>query len=77
METTLEPLIFDLVEWCAKTPRTQAEVMDAWRTSCPRLTVWEEAVERGLVARTGGPDGKQIVATPKGRRLIEAGRRSA
>jgi hypothetical protein len=52
MTDTLEPLIRDLLEWIAIRPRTYAEVMDAWRTSCPRLTVWEEANDRGLVFRT-------------------------
>ena len=47
----LEPLVRDLVEWVAREPRAYADVIDAWRTSCPRLTVWEEACERGLVAR--------------------------
>ena len=44
MADPVEALILDLVEWVAKTPRSQAEVMEAWRTSCPRLPVWEEAV---------------------------------
>ena len=52
MADTLEPLILDLVEWVAKEPRSPADVLDAWRTSCPRLPVWEEAVERGLVAQS-------------------------
>ena len=51
MSDALEPLILDLVEWVAKQPRAYADVMDAWRTSCPRLTVWEDAVERGYVRR--------------------------
>ena len=51
MNDTPMPLILDLVEWVAEKPRPYAEVMDAWRTSCPRLTVWEEAVDRGLVVR--------------------------
>jgi hypothetical protein len=25
--------------------------MDAWRTSCPRLPVWEDANDRGFVMR--------------------------
>jgi len=50
---TPESLVFDLVEWVAKEPRTYAQVMDAWRTSCPRLTVWEEALERGYLVRKG------------------------
>ena len=46
-----EPLILDLVEWVAAKPRRYTEVMEAWRTSCPRLPVWEDAVDRGLVER--------------------------
>ena len=51
MSDVLDPLVRDLVEWVAKEPRTHAEVIDAWRTSCPRLTIWEDAVDRGYVAR--------------------------
>ena len=46
-----EPLILDLLEWVADRDRSYEEVMDAWRTSCPRLPVWEDANDRGLVAR--------------------------
>lgn len=49
-----EPLILDLVEWVARQPRSYGEVMEAWRTSCPRLPVWEDAVDRGLVERREG-----------------------
>jgi len=52
-ESNLDSLVFDLVEWVGKEPRTYRQVMDAWRTSCPRLTVWEEALERGYLARSG------------------------
>jgi hypothetical protein len=62
----IEPLIFDLVEWVAKAPRTHAEVMNAWRTSCPRLTVWEDAVDRGLVERKNSA----VVVTARGRRFL-------
>jgi hypothetical protein len=51
MADSLDPLVLDLVEWISKGPRAYADVLDAWRTSCPRLTVWEEANERGFVAR--------------------------
>jgi hypothetical protein len=45
-----EALILDLLEWVASRERTYEEVMDAWRTSCPRLPVWEDASDRGLIA---------------------------
>ena len=55
MDTTLadpvEALILDLLEWIGPTSRPYAEVMAAWRTSCPRLPVWEDATDRGFVER--------------------------
>ena len=47
--STVENLILDLLEWVAARDRTYEETMDAWRTSCPRLPVWEDANERGLI----------------------------
>jgi hypothetical protein len=49
MTDTVENLILDLVEWVSWKQRTYQETMDAWRTSCPRLPVWEDATERWLV----------------------------
>ncbi len=68
MAADLDPLIFDMVAWIAREPRPHAQVMDAWRTSCPRLTVWEDAVDRGLVTRTPGSNGNGdlVVVTPAG-----------
>ena len=72
-----EPLILDLVAWVAAEPRPYAEVMDAWRTSCPRLPVWEDAVDRGLVRRTARPGAGAVVeATPAGVALLCAAGRS-
>ena len=49
-DSVVENLILDLLEWLARRDRSYEEVMEAWRTSCPRLPVWEEANDRGLVA---------------------------
>ena len=46
-----ESLILDIVEWVAQKPRPLDDVLEAWRTSCPRLPVWEDAVDRGFVTR--------------------------
>ncbi len=71
------PLILDFLEWLAPHPRPYAEVMEAWRTSCPRLTVWEDAVDGGLVARTAIGRGQAVVeVTPLGRRRLDASGRS-
>jgi hypothetical protein len=69
MSETLEPLVRDLVTWCAAAPRSYREVLDAWRTSCPRLTVWEEAVARGLLETRPSPSGLVVVVTEAGGRL--------
>ena len=47
----LDPLILDLLEWIGREPRPYADVIDAWRTSCPRLMVWEDAIDRGFAVR--------------------------
>ena len=68
---TVEALILDLLEWVDLRERTYHEVMAAWRTSCPKLPVWEDAVDRGLVV-TGAADGRAVVrVTPAGRELLE------
>ena len=51
VDSVVEALILDLLEWVTQRDRTYEEVMEAWRTSCPRLPVWEEANDRGLVSR--------------------------
>ena len=67
----IDALVLDLVAWVAKEPRPYAEVMEAWRTSCPRLAVWEEAVDRGLlVSHVAAQGGVLVAATPAGRRLL-------
>ena len=45
----VDALILDLLQWLTNGERTYKEVMDAWRTSCPRLPVWEDAKDRGLI----------------------------
>ena len=60
MIDNVENLILDLIEWVGRRERTYQETMGAWRTSCPRLPVWEDATERGLVQTTSS-NGRSIV----------------
>lgn len=60
-DASLDPLVLDLIEWVAREPRTYAEVLEVWRTSCPRLTVWEDAVDRGFVERHPAPGSPSMV----------------
>ena len=47
-----ESLVLDLLEWIAKAPRPYNEVMEAWRTSCPRFSIWEDALDAGLITKS-------------------------
>lgn len=38
-----------LLTWLAERPRSYTETMEVWKTSCPRLSVWEDAIADGLV----------------------------
>jgi hypothetical protein len=55
-----------LLEWVAERPRSYAQTIDAWKSSCPRLTVWEDAVAEGLVRIEGGG----VSLTPAGAALL-------
>ncbi len=65
MTDTVDNLILDLLEWLGSTPRPYDEVLEAWRTSCPRLPVWEEANSRGFVVRHGGPGTEQTISVSR------------
>lgn len=49
MSDPVDALILDLLEWIGPDARPYSEVIEAWRTSCPRLPVWEEANGRGFI----------------------------
>ena len=60
MTDPVENLILDLMKWVGRQERTYHETIDAWRTSCPRLPVWEDATDRGLV-ETVSANGRSVV----------------
>ena len=66
-DTVVEALILNLLVWVGERPRTYEEVMAAWRTSCPKLPVWEDASDRGLIEIERGIVG----VTAAGRALLE------
>ena len=73
MSETADPLVLDFVEWIAREPRTYSEVIGAWKTSCPRLTIWEDAAERGYVTReTIAGFGLVVSVTLAGEQLLRA-----
>ena len=75
MPDPVDALILDLLEWIGPQPKPYAEVLEAWRTSCPRLPVWEEANARGLIDRRHEPGRPALVAvSPAGLALLAARR---
>ena len=55
MTDPVDALILDLLEWIGPQARPYAEVIEAWRTSCPRLPVWDEAGARGFLEQRHEP----------------------
>ena len=75
MADVVDALILDLLEWIGPDSRPYLEVIDAWRTSCPRLPVWEEANERGLLEQRFEPGrGTNVAVSALGRELLRTAR---
>ena len=71
-------LIRQLIDWAAVRPRSYADAMEAWRSSCPALTIWEDALAERLIAvqpvAGAGTDGGRVVVTEAGRARLAAAR---
>jgi hypothetical protein len=63
--------MLQFLTWVASRPRTHADVMDAWQSSCPRLSVWEDSVIDGYVQFVGDT-ARSVVLTPLGRTVLDA-----
>ena len=74
--STVDALIVDLLEYVAVKEREYAEVIEAWHTSCPKLPVWEEATERGLITRARVNGHAVVRITAAGFAFLEQQRRS-
>ena len=64
-----DALTAQLLEWLQTAPHPYTEVLDVWRTSCPRLSIWEDACAAGLVDCPQGNAGP-VALTPKGQRWL-------
>jgi hypothetical protein len=74
MSDPVDSLVVDLLEWIGPSGRPYAEVMDAWRTSCPRLPVWEEANARGFIEHRRTDGVTFLVLSEAGARRLAAAR---
>jgi hypothetical protein len=67
MTIATDALTVQFLAWVAERPRTRAEVMEAWRSTCPHLSIWEDANIDGLVRFENG----KVTLTERGRTLLE------
>ena len=76
MSDPADALTLQFLAWIAERPRAYGDVMDAWRTSCPRLSIWEDALREGLVevnrASAGRMRERLVAITPRGRAALAA-----
>ena len=69
--TAAHALTQQFLAWVDETPRSYADA-DAWRRSCPHLSIWEDAIADGLVRfeNAGTRDGSRLVLTAQGRKKL-------
>ena len=78
-ELAAEPAapMVEFLSWLSIRTRTYDEAIEAWRSHCPRLTVWEDALADGLIRIERGGNGKSTVAlTGRGRATLVRAERS-
>jgi hypothetical protein len=75
MDTAQKPvsaLTLQLLTWVSAEPRTYADAMEAWRTTCPRMPIWEDAVSEGLVelSGSGSMGDRRVTLSARGRAIL-------
>jgi hypothetical protein len=72
-------LMLEFLNWVSNRRRTYAESMEAWQTTCPRHTVWEDALIDGLiqVESNGSPHHFEVVLTARGRAIVQENSRNS
>ena len=78
MSEPVSPLLLEFLAWVASRRRTYIEAMEAWRSTCPRHTVWEDAIIDGLIrVDSRGPvQQSEVILTPKGKAILDGSDRN-
>jgi hypothetical protein len=75
MQKAAEALTLQFLAWVRERPRSYTEAMDAWRSTCPRLSIWEDAIRGGLIAFESGArrtmKESRVALTARGRALLD------
>ena len=66
MSQPADALMVQFLSWVAEARPSDAAVLEAWQSSCPRLSIWEDALIEGRVAFDGSR-ARRVVLTAAGR----------
>ncbi|MFZ0424019.1 MAG: hypothetical protein WAL80_14175 [Xanthobacteraceae bacterium] len=69
-------IMLQFLTWVADRPRSYTQAMEAWRSTCPRLSVWEDAIIEGLV-RIENDTHRTVGLTERGRAVLETAKAHA
>jgi len=70
---TVSLSVLEFLTWVSLRPRTYAEAMESWCSTCPRLSTWEDALADGLIRIESGAtmDQCKVALTARGRSLLD------
>jgi hypothetical protein len=71
MQDAAHALTQQFLAWVAEASRSYADA-EAWRRSCPHLSIWEDAISDGLVRFENGSSMREarLVLTARGRKHL-------
>ncbi|HVV78588.1 MAG TPA: hypothetical protein VHD59_03095 [Pseudolabrys sp.] len=71
MHKAAPALTQQFLAWVNEAPRSYADA-EAWRRSCPHLSIWEDAISDGLVRYEDGASMREarLILTESGRTLL-------
>jgi hypothetical protein len=72
VETKVSAAMVEFLRWIAAKHRSYTDAMEVWQTSCPRLSVWEDASIAGYVFLRAGAEEFVVVLTPSGQAIVDA-----
>jgi hypothetical protein len=74
MPSAANALTQQFLAWIDEAPRTYADG-EAWRRSCPHLSIWEDAIADGLIRfeKNGGMQQSRLMLTARGRKRLNGG----
>ena len=72
MSESVNLLMLEFLAWISSRRRTYSETMNAWQSTCPRHTVWEDAMIDGFIELNRKPAlvDPEVILTPLGKALL-------